>query len=392
MTCPATSEFAASRLAAVEKGSVPVHQRVIGSAAWLFYVVFVLEILFMISPAALYFYASFGPVLNFLHTSAATAWLTQFFLPHVSVTSSAALNETRGFGFLLMGLGLVCFVAGAVPIYWRKLRGGGPVVGGLYRVIRHPQYLGLAVVGAGSLLVWPRFIVLITYVTMLALYGLLAQWEEERCLSQFGDGYRAYREATGRFLPRPFTGWLPRWAPDRRWARWVAAGVGYGAALGLALVLAVTARSYTLDCLHAVYERDYVLLSPAPLTDTELRSSHLLAKRDFRVRAAVAVAGASNQIVYVLPETWRLADLPLESQRVPGGHQTPKDFARNHLKVFFAAARTHATQATGRRILTTAYGLRPLIIAHVDLARAQVTSIETPPPHVVWGDIPTPLF
>ena len=42
-------------------------------AVWGFYLIVVLEFLFMISPAALYFYASYGPVLNVLHGSAWTA-------------------------------------------------------------------------------------------------------------------------------------------------------------------------------------------------------------------------------------------------------------------------------------------------------------------------------
>ena len=38
-------------------------------ALWTFYAVMVLEILFMISPAALYFYSAYGPALNLLHAS-----------------------------------------------------------------------------------------------------------------------------------------------------------------------------------------------------------------------------------------------------------------------------------------------------------------------------------
>src|SRR5918992_3958554 len=69
-------------------------------AAWLFYAIFVLEILFMISPAALYFYSVYGPALNFLDASPATAWLTQFFLPHISTTASPVLNGLGELGWL----------------------------------------------------------------------------------------------------------------------------------------------------------------------------------------------------------------------------------------------------------------------------------------------------
>ncbi len=44
------------------------------------YLLIGLAFLFMISPFALYFYSSYGPVLNLLHRWPATSWLTGFFL------------------------------------------------------------------------------------------------------------------------------------------------------------------------------------------------------------------------------------------------------------------------------------------------------------------------
>jgi hypothetical protein len=80
---------------------------VLRGTAWLFYAILVLEILFMISPAALYFYSVYGPALNFLDRSPSTAWLTQFFLPHISVTKIPLLNALSGAGWLLVLLGLL---------------------------------------------------------------------------------------------------------------------------------------------------------------------------------------------------------------------------------------------------------------------------------------------
>ena len=54
-------------------------------AAWGFYLIIVLEFLYMISPLALYFYSAYGPALNLLHRSPSTAWLTAFFLQHAPV-------------------------------------------------------------------------------------------------------------------------------------------------------------------------------------------------------------------------------------------------------------------------------------------------------------------
>ena len=100
----------------------PLSARLLRPAAWAFYVVVAFEILFMISPAALFFYSVYGPVLGFLNGAPATAWLTQFFLPHIAATASPVLDHAHVAGGLLIMLGLLVFLAGAVPLYWSKIR------------------------------------------------------------------------------------------------------------------------------------------------------------------------------------------------------------------------------------------------------------------------------
>lgn len=132
----------------------------------------------MINPFALHFYSGYGPALNFLQEWPATAWLTKFYLPHFSETSNPILNSLHGLSWVFIFAGLLLFLAGAIPIYWAKFQRRGAVVTGLYRSVRHPQYVGLAVVGIGTLLLWPRFLVLVTFVAMIGLYMRLARWEE----------------------------------------------------------------------------------------------------------------------------------------------------------------------------------------------------------------------
>lgn len=230
-------------------------RRLLKPSVWVFYLVFVLEILFMISPVALYFYGVYGPVLNVFHRWAATAWLTQFFLPHFSETRSMALNAIPGLAGPLMLLGVVLFLAGAIPVYWSKLWGGRAVTTGLYAWIRHPQYVGLAILGLGILLLWPRFLVLVSYVTMLFLYGLLARWEETQCLARFGESYRAYQSRTGMFLPR---GWLPRmpsFLPSAGPGRTVATFATFALAVAGSVLLGFGVRDYALSQVAALYTR-----------------------------------------------------------------------------------------------------------------------------------------
>src|SRR5665647_531610 len=55
------------------------------AATGIAYLLIAVEIIIMISPFALYFYAVYGPILNFLASFPLTRWTTEFFLPHMSL-------------------------------------------------------------------------------------------------------------------------------------------------------------------------------------------------------------------------------------------------------------------------------------------------------------------
>jgi len=361
---------------------------------WIVYVATVFEILFMISPFALYYYAAYGPSLNVLHRSPWTSWLTDFLLPHFSYTSSPLLNVLPDLGGPLIAVGVVLFAVGFVQVYVAKMSGRGLVTGGLYRIARHPQYLGLALIGLGAFLVWPRVLVLVAYVTMLFLYERLAGWEETRCLAKFGEAYQAYQRRTGMFLPRPLPRFIP-WPPagDRRalaalvlWLVVVAASVGVG----------YQVRDYTLGRLSAFYTDDMAVLSPAQLPAEPLRAAVRVAMSGADVRDRIAAAGrGAKLLVYVLPETSWIADLPLDPQSSVAthrGHHVPFDFDPARYRVLFTRVRTHDRDASGPAIVKKAYGRDPIVVVGVNTQTGAITGIETPPPHVLWGDISTPLF
>ena len=387
-THPAES---ATRGAHEAVAAMPPLERVLTRSAWVFYAIIVFEILFMISPFALYFYSGYRPVLDRLDRWAWTAWLTQFFLPHFSETTSRPLNALHGLAWPLILGGAGIFLGGAAPIYWSKLRRRGAVTTGLYAHIRHPQYVGLAMVGLGTLLVWPRFLVLGTYIAMLLLYTALARREERRCLARFGKSYRVYRQRTGMFVPsswsRRITSVLPASGRRRRLAR-----RGLSAALiPVALLAAYGIRDYSLSKITALYTRNVAVLSPAVLSEDELGAAYRAARFDRRVQKALDDAEPTRLIVYVVPQEWVLPDLPLEPVR-RGRHHVPETFDRRHYKVLFARPRTHAARPEGRSIVKTAYGLDPIVLVRIDALAGTVAELDTPPAHVHWGDIPTPLF
>jgi hypothetical protein len=241
-------------------------------------------------------------------------------------------------------------------------------------------------------LIWPRFLVLIAYVTMLFLYASLARWEEERSLAQFGESYRAYQARTGMFLPQPLSERIPRILPMSGGRR-VAAVLGlYVLLIAATVVLGLALRDYALAKISAFYTEDVAVLSPALLTDQELHAAYRTAMADVRVQEALRGADPAKQLVYVVPVEWDLPDLPMERVHRSGGHYVPADFDRWHYKLLFTRVRTHAARPTGQDIVKTAYGRDPIALVKVDSAAGEVTGIDSPPPHVVWGDIPTPMF
>ena len=165
------------------------------AAGFLAYFLITLEMIFMITPFALYYYSAYAPFLSGASRFHALAWLPAFFLPHLST------DIVPSVGGLILLVGLVGFLVGAFQIYYAKFRQRGVVTGGFYKRVRHPQYLFLAIAGLGLLIVWPRFILLIVYLNMLWFYYLLARSEEERMRSRYGDAYLAPMRDTPMFLP-----------------------------------------------------------------------------------------------------------------------------------------------------------------------------------------------
>ncbi len=160
------------------------------------------EVMVMISPFAFFFYSVFNPFFHWLDQYAATRWLTSFFLPHMILPPTLILKSIRVLGSAFFIIGLLFFAVCALQVYLGKIFKWGIAEKGLYKYIRHPQYLALATWGTGMAILWARFIVLATLVLMFILYYFLAKDEERRMIKQYGEPYRQYMKNSGMFFPR----------------------------------------------------------------------------------------------------------------------------------------------------------------------------------------------
>jgi len=86
--------------------------------------------------------------------------------------------------------------------FWVKSR-GKLMKNGPYRVIRHPQYLGIILTVLGLSFRTARPIALISWGTMTYMYLLMALFEERSLSRKFGGEYESYRAKTWFMFPVP---------------------------------------------------------------------------------------------------------------------------------------------------------------------------------------------
>lgn len=115
------------------------------------------------------------------------------------------ISMIAGYALVFVGIGI--FMQGWRELY-RARRENRLATGGLYALVRHPQYTGLFIGLFGEGVVhWPTVFSVALFPVIVLAYGLLARNEEKRVLEQFGDQYRAYMRRVPMFIPR-----LGRWA------------------------------------------------------------------------------------------------------------------------------------------------------------------------------------
>ncbi|MGC8816719.1 MAG: methyltransferase family protein [Candidatus Hadarchaeum sp.] len=166
------------------------------SAAWAFYLPVLLALLQVSIGMALiyggllaFLYGIWAPLLSF----EATAWLVR-----------GRISEPQPFQFVapvLIVIGSALFAVALAQLVRSKVRGGGLVTCGLYALVRHPQYLGVNILALGFVLYGLRPIDFIAWVNLVFLHAALAESEEGRLRSSFGEKYLEYQSQVPFLIP-----------------------------------------------------------------------------------------------------------------------------------------------------------------------------------------------
>jgi len=255
------------------------------------------EIMIMISPFAFFFYSVFNPIFRFIDNYPALSWLTAFFLPHMILPPTHFLITIRILGSVLFVAGSVTFLVCALQVYLGKIFKWGIADKGLYKIIRHPQYLALGTWGVGMCILWPRFIVLASLSIMFILYYFLARDEERRMTASYGQSYEAYRSKTGMFFPRFSEEWLSVLLPNSRIRALFAPALTVGIVMGAGFVL----REVTLHSLPFATTGNITLVSILP-EDTKLEGDVLSGLASFEINSQDSLLKTgSDYLGYLMP-------------------------------------------------------------------------------------------
>lgn len=401
-------------------------RRLLLAGTALAYLLIGLEILIMISPFALYFYAGYGPVLNVLAASRLTSWLPEFFLPHM-VFPDDPLVLALSYLQLLLVVGLLLFFAAAVPLYFGRFTGRGVVSRGLYGRIRHPQYLFLAISGLGLLMYWPRFLILLFYITMLFIYYLLARHEEWRMRLESPGLYEEYMARTpNMFFPGNPGGRLYQLSLGWLKPKWLGVVAAYLLTLVLGIGMALGVRAYTVTRLPVVETGRIKVLPVFPRPDQEINE---LYRQTLAGSAEVREFLAANpqvNLVYLMPGDFFLAALVTDKdrhfseemiERFPeilewhqhkfhgglgkffrifynytrqlGKSETDYDVER---LIFVAVGDSEGHPVDGNHLFALGMQRRPVLLVDVDAHSRQVLAVVKSSGLNKWGGMPMPTF
>jgi protein-S-isoprenylcysteine O-methyltransferase Ste14 len=108
----------------------------------------------------------------------------------IAIPAGAAL----GAGIPLTAAGMALFVLSELK--HRGTGGEALITTGVYARIRHPMYVGLALLHLGYPLIYRSLVVMASTAIWVAFAAVWARFEDRRLEQRFGQGYRDYRKST----------------------------------------------------------------------------------------------------------------------------------------------------------------------------------------------------
>lgn len=102
--------------------------------------------------------------------------------------------------YMFIGGGFI-LLSTAWKVLYKAQREHSLATTGPYALLRHPQYVGFALIMLGFLFQWPTLLTLVMFPILLLMYARLARREEREALTEFGEEYAQYVARTPPFIP-----------------------------------------------------------------------------------------------------------------------------------------------------------------------------------------------
>jgi protein-S-isoprenylcysteine O-methyltransferase Ste14 len=370
--------------------------------AWLPYILILFEMLYMATPFAAFFYSVYEIPLKFLNENTVTAWLIQTILPHFVETNSRIIHLLVGGGWLMMAIGAVVFLIGFIQIYYSKFTGKGAVTGGIYNMIRHPQYMAWILFGLGMSLVWSRLIVWIMFVTMIFIYYLLAKVEEKECMEKYPETYPQYFSKTGMFFPKLFAKKAFNMPfPKNRILYGTYKFIIYLLVVSITIISGLFLRNYTISNMSTAFGDNYMAVSISYISPQLTQKTVDIILKDSMVLKHMSefFLDGEAKVFYVMPQTWIIPELGMtgavNDQSDPhlnsAPHGNPKDTAPMKKRVLISMAKL-IKDTEPSEIMYYLKQQVPKLYVDIDLETEEVTAISTPPHEGIYSDIPVPVY
>jgi protein-S-isoprenylcysteine O-methyltransferase Ste14 len=368
---------------------------------WFIYIVIVFEILYMISPFALYYYSLYKEPLKLLQSNPNTAFLTFNILPHFSSHNSIFISVLNYICWPLVIIGLALFLFSFCQIYWAKFTRKGTVSGGLYKYIRHPQYLALAILGLGSTIYWPRFIVYIMYFTMLFLYYFLAKQEEKICRMKYGKTYIGYAEATGMFLPLKIENYFKKIhgiLPEGGFKRITVLTFIYIVYISAIISLGFIIRNYSISKINAYYTENMAVISTAALEKQDIKNAVDIIMNDKGSEGKILFQDGKKYLIYLVPAGWFIPELGFEENENDGyllnssTHGNSGNFNKNFIVMLIAEPNLINGKENNEDIIKNTKSFNPLYEVTIDMVSNKIISWGNKIQKGKWEGIPVPVY
>ncbi len=359
------------------------------------YLLIAFEFFYMASPFAMYFYSVYKPGLGFISRFPFLAWMTGFFMPHLVVdTKSALLSSIPAVGAVIAALGLILFLICAFQIYYSKLFLKKAVTGGIYKYVRHPQYAAFALCSFGLLLLWPRYLTLFFYITLLFVYYWLARKEEKECLQKFGGEYAAYKAGTAMFFPLP--AWLHIPEGLSAGLKRINILVKYALVTTIAIMAAIGIEMLSIRHLYSYSDSEGTWLSIYKTEEIEFKKLSGLIQSSGTIDSLIMhkAAGKNELINYVLPAEMYISEIPMIKPDGEACHVEAGQYDHSNTKIIITKG-IHGKAGRilkNNRLVQHTLTLQPITEVWVDTKSFTISKIIDLPESERYSNIPEPVF